>query len=323
MPSLSNKEIRVMTAARSWWKIWLFPLVFWLSVSIAGCGKPTLQTITIEPASATLTVGETVQFRAVALDKKGRPIKDVAFTWAVDGANGRIDAQGLFTALKPGTSTVTVTSGPVTGTATLAIEREKVANLAALATPSEVVVGQAATLTVTAKNAQGQGIADVPVQAQPTSQDTQITPATANTDASGQATFTLTAARQVQVNQVELRADNQQATVTVQGRAGAPAALQVTPATAAAVVGEEVPLQLTVHDEAGNPVPSQQVHITAVSTGTTVEPTDATTDAQGEASAVIRTSTGAGTNRLRLEVSPLPPGYRDSWSGWAPGAGNP
>ena len=71
-----------------------------LSVLVmTGCGKPTLDSINVEPKSATLTVGQTLQLQATGLDTKGKPIKDVPFTWAVDGTHGRIDANGRLTAV--------------------------------------------------------------------------------------------------------------------------------------------------------------------------------------------------------------------------------
>src|SRR5207244_425454 len=123
-----------MTSSRSWSVPLIFVYLF-STLLIAGCGKPTLDTIKVEPAASTLTV-----------------------------------------------------------------EREKAAKIVAAVEPPEVTTGQQVQLTVTVQNAEGRGIATVPVQAQPTSQDTAIDPPNATTDANGQATFTITVARQAMVN---------------------------------------------------------------------------------------------------------------------------
>jgi hypothetical protein len=297
-----------MKTARCWSVTLILPFLLFPALLLSGCGKPTLDAISIEPASAVLTVGQTLQLRATGLDKKGKPLAELPITWAVEGENGRIDNQGLFTALKPGTVTVAATSGAVRRTATLTIEREKVAKFATTVTPPEVTVGQQATLTVIAQNAQGQGLADVQVQARPTSQGTTVAPQTATTAANGQATFSITVARQVAANQVRLSADGQQTTVTVQGVAGPPATLRVTTAATEVTAGQEVRVQVAVQDEAGNPVSGQQVRLTALSAGTTLAPAQAlTTDERGEASVAVGTGTKAGANRIRLEVAAVPP----------------
>jgi hypothetical protein len=195
-----------MTSLRSWSVPLIFVYLF-STLLIAGCGKPTLDTIKVEPVAATLTVGQSLHLRATGLDAKGQPIEGLTFTWSVLEDSGRIDATGLFTAFKPGTATVTVALGTVQSTATLTVEREQAAQLVAAVEPPEVTTGQQVHLTVTVQNAEGRGIATVPVQAQPTSPDTAIDPPSAPTDANGQATFTITVARQAMVNQVQLSAD--------------------------------------------------------------------------------------------------------------------
>ena len=80
-----------MTSSRSW----SVPLIFFYLFStllIAGCGKPTLNTIKVEPAAATLTVGQLLQLRATGLDAKGQPIEGLNFTWSVVEDSGHIDA---------------------------------------------------------------------------------------------------------------------------------------------------------------------------------------------------------------------------------------
>jgi len=280
-PRSTAKETLRMTSARSWSVPLIFVYLF-STLLIAGCGKPALDTIKVEPAAATLPVGQPLQLRATGLDAKGQPIEGLNFTWSVVEDSGRIDATGLFTALTPGTTTVTVASGTVQSTATLTVEREKAAKIVAVVEPPEVTAGQQVQLTVTVQNAEGRGIASVPVQAQPTSQDTAIDPPTATTDANGQATFAMTAARQATANQVQLSADGQQTMVAVQGQAGLPATVRVTTAAREVVAGEEAGLQVVVQDEAGNPIPNQQVSFTPLSDGTIITPAQPPTDARAK-----------------------------------------
>ena len=146
-----------MTSLRSWSVPLIFVYLF-STLLIAGCGKPTLDTIKVEPVAATLTVGQSLHLRATGLDAKGQPIEGLTFTWSVLEDSGRIDATGLFTAFKPGTATVTVALGTVQSTATLTVEREKAAQLVAAVEPPEVTTGQQVHLTVTVQNAAGRAL---------------------------------------------------------------------------------------------------------------------------------------------------------------------
>lgn len=287
------------------------PIILWVFLLpvllLASCGKPTLESINLEPASVTLTVGQTQQLRATGLDTKGKPMKDLAFTWAADGSSGRIDANGLFTAVQPGTATVRVTSGTVVRTVTITVERPKVARLTTSDVPTALTAGQQTTVTVTVQSAAGQGIAEVQVLSQPTSPDTAVVPDNAVTDANGQATFTITLAQRVSANQVQFKADAEQTSVTIHGRAGAPAVIQLTASATTVVVGEEVQLLAHVHDASGNPVPDATVQFATISEGTAATPNQATTDVQGNVSTAIKTSTKAGMHRVRATVAGLPP----------------
>jgi hypothetical protein len=282
----------------------LIPVLFFM----AGCGKPQLDVVEVEPASTTVTVGKTVQFQAIARDTEGNPMDDVSVTWSAEGESGRIDAQGRLEALAPGAVTVTATAeGGIAGTARVTVERQQAAALVASASPSQVQVDQQSSLTVTVQNAAGEGLADVPVHAQVAPEAATIQPASAETNADGKASFRLTAAPQVTANQVQFRADQASTTITVQGLAGPPASLQLSELPTSVTAGEQVHLQLQVRDAHDNPVPQSPVEVSALSPETSVTPAQLETDAQGQAEITIHTQTHVGDNRLRLAVAGLPP----------------
>jgi hypothetical protein len=276
-------------------------------LGISGCGKPTLATIELEPTSATVTVGQTQQFRATGRDTKGRPMEELTFTWSVTGESGRVDASGLFTAVKAGQAMVTATVEGVQGTATVTVEPEPVAAVAAALTPSVVAVGTQADLTVTAQNAAGKGIADIDVQAQADTEGLTLDKAMATTDAAGQARFTLTVPAQVQTHRVRISAGGQQTTVEVQTQPGPPATLQVRAEPDAVVAGEASQLEVAVTDQAGNPTPNAPVRWRATSEGTTLSVRETTTDARGLTSTQVQTSPKAGTNQVQVQVADLAP----------------
>ncbi|MEE9147676.1 MAG: hypothetical protein V3U27_09820, partial [Candidatus Tectomicrobia bacterium] len=80
-----------MTCSRSKAVSFTVPLLL-VVVLLAGCSKPTLETIDIEPSSVTITVGQTRQLQATGRDTKGEVMEGITFAWSVQGEGGRIDA---------------------------------------------------------------------------------------------------------------------------------------------------------------------------------------------------------------------------------------
>ncbi len=294
-----------MTPGRSASVPVILPLLACILFVMGGCGKPELDSIDIDPTSATVTVGQTKQFSATPRDTKGEAMEDKSIAWSVQGESGQIDAEGLFTAVKPGPATVAATVEGIRQTASITVAQEPVAALEATPDPPTVAAGEPATVTVVVKNAQGGGIADVSVQAEAISADATLDKTSANTDASGQVTFTITTAPQVQNNQVKIRAGGQEMTAAVQSHAGPPATANVSMGAAEVTAREQTPIEVAVVDKANNPVPDVAVQF-AGGEGAKVTPAEATTDAQGRVNAVVRASPSAGVNPIQVSVAGLP-----------------
>jgi len=89
---------------------------------LAGAPAPTLTSIAVSPASATLNTGGTQQFTAVANDQNGKPLTpQPALAWTSTGV-GTITTTGFYSAgTTAGTATVTAASGSVSGTAAVTV----------------------------------------------------------------------------------------------------------------------------------------------------------------------------------------------------------
>jgi hypothetical protein len=301
-----------MTSVRSATPSIILLLLVVFLLLVAGCGQ-TPDTIAIDPDTATLAVGQTQQFSAIVRDKKGRDIeiedKDLEITWSVEGESGRIDADGNFTAVKAGAATVIATTEEARGTAAITVTPEPVAKLETDISPKTVVAGEAAEVTVTARNPAGNGVADAPIQVTANSDGTRVEPATATTNDSGQAVFTIATAATVQANQVTVQSGDQQTVTVVQTQPGAPASVRLVTDATDMVAGSERAVQVLVLDQAENPVPNATVQLHTGSSGATVTPEQVTTDAQGHATATLKASTGVGANELsaRVEGVETPP----------------
>ncbi|HNT29779.1 MAG TPA: Ig-like domain-containing protein [Thermodesulfobacteriota bacterium] len=84
----------------------VFPLVLF-----CGCGQK-VSWISVEPRSVELNKeGETLQLKAVALDKTNKPVPNAVLTWQSSTPEvATVDSNGVVTAKGTGQSTVTVTS---------------------------------------------------------------------------------------------------------------------------------------------------------------------------------------------------------------------
>jgi large repetitive protein len=83
-----------------------------------GGGSPTVASVSISPASASVVVGATQQFSATAEDSSGNAINGVTFTWSSSSTSvATVSSSGLATAVAAGTSQITATASGVTSTA--------------------------------------------------------------------------------------------------------------------------------------------------------------------------------------------------------------
>jgi len=96
------------------------------AAGVAGSAALTVaqvvKSVVVNPAVASLAVGLTQQFTAVAQDANGNPVPGQTFTWvSSQPLLASVDLNGLTTALAIGTAVITATTGGVSGTATLSI----------------------------------------------------------------------------------------------------------------------------------------------------------------------------------------------------------
>src|SRR5439155_967388 len=119
----------------------------------------TVASVSVSPASATLSLGATQQLAASLKDASGSPLSGHIVTWATsNGPVATVDATGLVTAVAPGTATITATSEGQSGTSTVTVSNVPVASVTLSPASTSVVAGQRVQLTATPKDSVGNAL---------------------------------------------------------------------------------------------------------------------------------------------------------------------
>ena len=113
--------------------------------------------IAVNPASSTLTVGQTAQLTATPKDANGDPLTGRVITWMSDNATvAAVDGSGLVTAKGAGgPATITATSEAKSGTASVTVIPVPVASVTVSPSTATVVMGMTLQLAATPRAANG------------------------------------------------------------------------------------------------------------------------------------------------------------------------
>jgi PKD repeat protein len=88
--------------------------------------QQTLTSVSVSPATASIRVNGTQQFRATALDQFGNPLSvQPSFTWSIVSGPGKISNSGLYTGTTTGMAVIRaeVAGTNVSGTASVMVRR--------------------------------------------------------------------------------------------------------------------------------------------------------------------------------------------------------
>jgi uncharacterized protein YjdB len=116
--------------------------------------------VTVQPATQTIVIAQTLPVTATARDRRGNPLART-LTWAssnpaVASVLASSPQSATVTGVAPGTSLVTATTQGVSGSASIAVILPPVASVTIQPTGASLLVGQTAQLTATPRDAAGQ-----------------------------------------------------------------------------------------------------------------------------------------------------------------------
>ena len=286
---------------RGFWCINLLLIVTLAALAgFLGCGKPELDQLAVTPGEKTLTVGESLSFKALARSTKGKAMPDVTIAWQVEGEAGTIDASGLFRADKPGDVVVIASANGVSGKAKVSVQAPVVAGLKIEPDQTEIYPGTQVkiALSAVADGDKPASYSHVSV-ATPTAQ-AALSVEKALLDADGKAAFELSVPETPGAVIVEASAGEvkQQLQLLVKPRPVTRIELQ--PATERTVAATEVKVAVRAYADGDQPAGFNTMSLAALSEGTRLSNDTVVLDANGEGTFSISLAAIAGDNTITL-----------------------
>ena len=252
--------------------------------------------VAVSPASATLIVGATQQLTATPLDANGNPLSGRTISWTTSALGvATVDANGLVTAVAPGSATITATSEGKSGTSAITVNPVPVASVAVTPGSATVSVGGTQQLTATPLDADGNPLSGRTVTW--VSSNTAVATVSASGLVTGVAPGSAT---------ITATSEGKSGTATITVNPVPVASVAVAPASATIVVGATQQLTATPLDSAGNPLTGRTV--TWTSSDPTVAPVSGSGLVTGVAvGSVTITATSEGkSGTASITVNPPP-----------------
>jgi len=265
------------------------------SATITVANLP-VASVLVSPTAPNAYVGGSVQLTATPKDANGNPLSGRAVSWTTsNSAVATVSAGGLVTGLVVGSATITATSEGQSGTAAVTVSTVPVASVVVSPASANMSVGGTTQLSATPKDAAGNVLAGRLVTW--TSSSSAIATVSAGGLVSGAAVGSAT---------ITATSEGQSASATITVATVPVAAVAMSPATAAVLVGATVQFTATLLDAAGNVLSGRSV--TWASTGPAVATVSSTGLVTGVApGAVTITATSEGqTGSAAVIVNPVP-----------------
>src|SRR2546426_131888 len=245
------------------------------SATITVANLP-VASVLVSPTAPNAYVGGSVQLTATPKDANGNPLSGRAVSWTTsNSAVATVSASGLVTGLAVGSAAITATSEGQSGTAAVTVSTVPVASVVVSPASANMSGGGTTQLSATPKDAAGNVLAGRLVTW--TSSSSAIATVSAGGLVSGAAVGSAT---------ITATSEGQSASATITVATVPVAAVAMSPATAAVLVGATVQFTATLLDAAGNVLSGRSV--TWASTG----PAVATVSSPGLVTGV---APGAGT----------------------------
>lgn len=241
--------------------------------------------VDVAPPTVSLNPGQTAQLTATAYDANNNVLV-LSMTWSSNSAAvATVSASGLVTAVASGSATISATASGVTGTAIVTVALVPVASVTVTPGAPNMLVGDALTLTATARDAAGNVLSGRPTTW--TSSNTSVATVVA---ATGVVTAVATGAATISAT-----VDGVSSSVAVTISATPVASVTLAPGSASIYQGQQTGFIATARDAGGNVI-SRAITWSTSSTAVIVNVTQGgvVTAINPGTVSVVATAVGAG-----------------------------
>jgi trimeric autotransporter adhesin len=255
-----------------------------------------VDTVIVEPETASLEVGKTREFEAVFIDADGNELRGREVTWSVaDPAIAEIDGAGRALGLTPGETRVIAVVEGRQGDAVLSVVRRNVASVRIEPTNPTVILGRTMTLRAFALDDEGGELSDRSVTW--STRDASVVPVTSSGVITGQRLGSTT---------VEAEVEGRQAGVSVTVSPPALSAMEVRPGSVALEVDDTIRLAAVGRAEDGDDVPGLPVEWSSGNANVATVTSAGLVTAVAPGETQIRASFGGRTGEATVTVR-IPP----------------
>ena len=254
--------------------------------------------VSVSPATPSVTVGQTVQLTATAYDANNNVLTGRAVTWSSSNTGiATVSSSGVVTGVAAGSATITATSEGKSGTASATVTPVPVASVSVSPQTASVTVGQTTQLTATARDANNNVLTGRAVtwSSSNTGIATVSSSGVVTGVAAGSATITATS-----------EGKSGTASLTITALPAPVASVSVSPATPSITVGQTVQLTATAYDASNNVLTGRVVTWSSSNTGIATVSSSGLVTGVATGSATI-TATSEGKNgTASVTVTPVP-----------------
>jgi uncharacterized protein YjdB len=260
-----------------------------------GGGGPVVTKVDVSPGSASIFVGKTATFTATPKDADGATVTGKSIAWSSSDQAVATVSNGVVTAVKPGSATITAAVGSVQGSASVTVTAP-VASVEVTPATATIVIGGTTQLTATLKDAGGNVLTDRTVS---WTSDNDLIASVSTTG--------LVTSKSVGTANISATVEGKSASAKITITPVPVASVSVSPATASLVIGSTVQLSATTKDASGNTLTGRTV--TWSTSDASIASVDAnglvTANALGSATITATSETKTATAQITVTVAPV------------------
>ena len=249
--------------------------------------------VRITPTVASVATGMTAPLIATALAESGDSLPDRQVTWSSSRPGiARIDADGIVTALAPGTTTITASAESRTATALLSVTNVRIATLSISPTGVTIPQGSTVPLSAVSRDSASNSLADRPTAW--SSRDTSV------------ATITPTGmvlGRNPGSTLIVATAEGRTDEVTVVVTGVAVGAVRVNPESASVLALSSLQLTAQPEDDGGNALSGRNVEWTSSDNDVAIVGSDGLVSGVAAGTATITASSDGKSGTAKLTVT--------------------